>query len=364
MPGSFSWFIDVVNNSRVTGWCFNDDTPLIPSRLSFFADRERIGCVEANIQRPDLKALKFHPNGYCGFEFTIPAHVDVYRHERLRICADDAQDPLKELPTASIPAVLREPLPKVFFMHIPKTAGTSFNTFAETLFPQNSAAVHLEAMDEAAYPALQAEKHYLAGHLPLRRIKAHFDLSLFDLYTIIREPYSHLHSHLKWVKRIGKDPGSDFFKSHSAETQRLALLLNDLDFTREKNVRALAEGICGDLTTLFDNHQTRYFLDYKRKKVAAPDVEIARAELGRFICIGMTENYERFLSFFRTAYGIARPVLQERLNRSESEPLFDFRNGTVRSILHPLVAHDLRLYQLVLEREPLSVNKNMRSILT
>ena len=349
MAGSFSWFIDVLNNSRITGWCFNNDRPLDPSQLSFFADQERIGHTDANIYRPDLKALKFHPSGECGFEFKIPGHVDVHRYERLQIFADDASGPLKEVQTRSIPAVLREPLPKVFFMHIPKTAGTSFNTFAETLFPQNSAAVHIEALDKGAYPVLQAGKHYLAGHLPLREIKAHFDLSLFDLYTLVREPYSHLHSHLKWVKRIGKDPESEFFLSHSAETQKLALLLNELDFTLHKNVRALTDGICGELTTLFDNHQTRYFLDYKRKKVTAPDVKIAQGELRLFKFIGITEQYQRYLSFFCSAYGVTCPGQKVQLNRSDNKKLFDYQDATVRSILYPLVEHDLRLYQIVLE---------------
>ena len=348
---SFSWFIDVVNNSRISGWCFNNDALYNPSTLSFYGDQEKIGSTIANQYRQDLKALKFHPTGNCGFEYTIPDQLDLHHYNRLSIHADGPPEPLKSFETKNIPTVLREPLPKVFFMHIPKTAGTSFNTFAGTLFPQDSAAVHLESVDQNTYPVLQSEKHYLAGHLPLREIKSHFDLTQFDLYTIIREPYGHLHSHLNWVKRIGGNPDSDFFLSHSRETQKLALLLNELDFTHEKNIHALVDGICGDLTTLFDNHETRYFLDYRRKKVTAPDVQIAQAELGRFKFIGITEQYQQFLDLFCATYQIVSTGQQERLNRSESSKLFDFHDPTIRSILNPLVEFDLRLYQSVLERE-------------
>lgn len=356
MPNSFSWFIDVVNSTRISGWCFSNEAPDNPSILSFFGDKEEIGSTTANRYRQDLKALKFHPTGNCGFEHTIPDLVDLYQYDRFSIHANGSSKPLKQFETKNIPTVLREPLPKVFFMHIPKTAGTSFNTFADTLFPQNSATVHLESMDPGTYPALQSEKHYLSGHLPLREIKTHFDLTQLDLYTIIREPYGHLHSHLNWVKRIGQHPDSDFFLSHSTETQTLALLLNELDFNHEKNVHALVDGICGDLTTLFDNHQTRYFLDYKRKKVTGPDVQIAQVELGLFKAIGITEQYQQFLNQFCTAYGIVCPGQQEKLNRSESSKLFNCHDPAIRSILYPFVEFDLALYQRISHQQAKQLN--------
>lgn len=350
MPNSFSWFIDVINNSRISGWCFNNDALDDASSLSFFGDEEKIGSVNACRYRQDLKNLKFHPSGNCGFEFTIPEYTDLYQYKHLSIHADEASDPLEVFETKHIQSVLRGQLPKVFFMHIPKTAGTSFNAFSDTVFPKNSTAVHIESIDQDAYPALQSQKKYLAGHLPLREIKAHFDLLQFDLYTIIREPYSHLHSHLKWVKRIGQDPDADFFSSHSVETQKLALLLNHLDFSHEENVRALVDGICGNLTTLFDNHQTRYLLDYKRKKVTFPDVQIARSELKHFKSIGITEQYQRFLDHFCETYGIVCSGQKGKLNQSESSKLFDYHDQAIRSILRPLVEFDLLLYQNVLDK--------------
>ncbi len=345
MPDSFSWFIDVINTNRVSGWCFNNEAPHTPCDMSFFVDDHKIGSTIADAYREDLKNLKFHPTGICGFEYIIPAQNNVLDYTNFRIHANAAAEPLKEISTTQIPDVLRGELPKVFFMHIPKTAGTSFNTLANTIYPQDEAVVHLESIDPKTYPALQTEKHYLAGHLPLRKIKAHFDLSRFDLYTIVREPYAHLHSHLKWVRRIGQNPNADFFASHSAETQQLSLLLNKLDFSKHQNVQALLDGICGDLITLFDNHQTRYFLDYKRKKVTTPDRQIAQAELQRFKSIGLTEQYQQFVARFCHTYGVSFAGQAEKLNQSESPPLFDYRDSLTQSILYPLVEHDLVLYQ-------------------
>jgi len=338
-------YIDVLNNDRIAGWCFSDEDYNSPVVLKFYADDVSLGQSTASIHRPDLKALSFHPTGDCGYEFTIPKHIDIREFTSLKILVDLDQAPIKIIDTISIQQVARLHDKKIMFMHVPKTAGTTFNNFAQTVFPDGTAVVHIESQNINSYADLTTKSTYLAGHLPLREIQAHFDLQQFDLVTILREPYAHLHSHLKWVKNIGKDPDSDFFNNHSNETKELALLLNSLDFSTQESLNQLVNGICGELTSLFDNHQTRYFLDYRRIRVEDKDIEIAKSQLDQFTLIGNTEHYQQFVSMFCDRYQITVPLAIDKRNVSESSLIFDITDPLVRQTLHPFVCYDIALYQ-------------------
>ena len=340
-------FVDVINSDRITGWCFNNEDPQTAVTMVFYADERRLGETLAERPRPDLKAVGFHPTGNCGFEFTLPDDVDLSAYANLTIRVDGATGPVKTYNTRSIQRVFRTGSKRIFFMHVPKTAGTSFNTFAETVFPEGSTAIHIESLDPAQYPGLAESRSYLAGHLPLRDIKTGFDLTHFDLITILREPWSHLHSHLNWVKNIGADPQSDFFRAHSTETRELALLLNRLDFNRPENLDLLVDGICGDLTSLFDNHQTRYFLDYRRTRVSQEDVAMASDELRHFKLVGKTEQYREFIERFCDAYGIDLGESTQQLNVARGQKIFDYSQPEVRDRLMPFVKYDLQLYDLI-----------------
>lgn len=337
-------FIDVINSDRVAGWCFDGDCIETAVTLEFYADGRRLGDTVAGQHRPDLKAVGFHPTGYCGFEYCFPDGVDLERFSTLTIRVAGRDNPVKEFATESIQRVIRGDGARVFFMHIPKTAGTSFNTFAESVFPAGSAAIHIESLGREQYPMIAATRSYVAGHLPLREIKAGFDLNRFELVTILREPWSHLHSHLNWVKNIGVDPASDFFLAHSEETRELALLLNRLDFSNAKNLDLLVDGICGDLTSLFDNHQTRYFLDYRRIRVSEADVDMARRALSLFSQIGCTERYTDFIDQFCRRHGIDQVQSTPSFNVARAGRIFDHTDPEVRSTLLPFVKYDLQLY--------------------
>jgi len=126
----------VLNSDRVSGWCFSDENYNNPVNLRFYADDVSLGESTASIHRADLKALSFHPTGNCGYEFTIPTHINIREFASLKILVDNNEVPIKIIDTASIQQVARISGKKVIFMHVPKTAGTTFNSFAQTVFPE------------------------------------------------------------------------------------------------------------------------------------------------------------------------------------------------------------------------------------
>ena len=137
-------------------------------------------------------------------------------------------------------------LPRIFFMHIPKTGGTTLNRFRYTLLSPRACQPHTSRYSAPApTPQLAADKHYLAGHLPLEKITQYFDSPEFDLITLVRDPYRQLHSHLRWIRKIAADRGSNFFLKHEECVRDLAVQLQETDLSVKPNLKAFVDSIEG-----------------------------------------------------------------------------------------------------------------------
>jgi len=337
--------IDILNSRYISGWCFNLLRKKKPVKLRFYADNQKIGEIVANSYREDLQSYRLHPNGLCGFEFQYPKDINVRNYSHITLYINTSKKPVYRVATDQIPIVIEGGLPKLFFMHIPKTAGTSFNTFARSCFPHDKTMIHIESEDKATYPLLEREKTYLSGHLSIQKIKEGFDVSKFDLHTLIREPHSNLHSHLRWVKRLGADRKSGFFKKHHKTIQDISIKLNETDLTKGDNLHMLVDNLKGIELDFFDNLQTRYFLDYRPEKVEISDFDNVKKNIPLFKSIGLTEKYPQFIQNFCNFYqmkNVNKPSTP--LNKSAYQKLFDYDDPKVRSILAPLVEADLLLY--------------------
>ena len=339
--------IDHLNSEHITGWCFNRIRKSKPVKLSFLVDDVPIGTAVADNYREDLKSYQLHPDGRCGFDFRFPGNDELQDHARLSIHAGKARVPFETFEINQIPRVLNGELPRVFFMHIPKTGGTTLNAFATQYYPQGKFAMHIEAIHPDNYPNLGQDKSYLAGHLTIQNIKQSFDVSLFDLITILRDPYRQLHSHLVWIRRIGADRSSGFFLKHEECVQDLAVRLNEIDLTSNTNLKAFVEQLEGFGLDFFDNIQTRYFLDYRPEKVSARDLKSAMRNIELFALIGTAEKLDDFIERFCARYGMVKANQPRSFNRLARHKLFDYDDNTVQSILTPLVETDMQLRDIV-----------------
>ena len=232
-------------------------------------------------------------------------------------------------------------------MHVPKTAGTSFNTLVRTLLPKDGIIAHIELKDNREYARLQRDYRYISGHLRVGLFKAHFDLQRSQLYAIVREPYSHLHSHLKWLIKTSTASDDNYFKYSNPVIYELGKELSRFDLGNTGVLSRFVENIEGAGAAFFDNMQVRYFLDHEPARVTGDDLTIAVGNTGLFKLIGLTEKYDDFVQSFKRINHLNRPILQEKLNRSTSPPLFDFNDENLRKILYPLVRYDLDLYDRI-----------------
>jgi len=339
--------IDFINSERVSGWAFLKIKKRHPLALKFYLDKDYLGEISADESRQDLKDQSLHPDGQCGFTFTFPTGTDFSGSKYLHIYGSDGK-PFCSVAAETIPQIFSDNLPKILFMHIPKTAGTSFNSYVRQRYPDGSTAIHIESLPAGTYGDLVKEKSYLAGHFRVETLRNQFDLPSFSLYTILRQPHRHLHSSFNWLRGAAASPKGSSFLNHPDYMQNLGNKLNNPNTDMKTTLKSLVSDLDGMEVELYDNRQTRHFLDYRPARVTEKDLERALENFSLFTDIGVTERYDAFLERFCKRYQLPFFKQEMPLNRSKYRKLYDVDDLEMQEILHPLVDYDLRLYEAAL----------------
>ena len=349
MPKLILHHIDVLNEEYVSGWCFNRITPARPLLLDIYAGNRLLGRTKCDRFREDVRQAGLNSTGLCGFEFKFPKTWSDNWGSELRVTCYKGLVTLFRTPTKSIPEVL-SPAKTIFFVHIPKTAGTSFNNHVHSWFGFQKWYSHIEVLERDSQRALINPGYYLAGHIPLYKLKGiEPDFTRFELHTIFRRPIDQLHSHLSWLKGIGTDPNSGFFKAHQPVIQELSLNIQDAELHDARGIERFINNMEGFQFDFFDNIQTRYMLNNRPDKVKQVDLSQATENLTLFSTIGITESYQDYLDRCATLYRRSRTVQTTRHNPAKVSDLFDKNDPSILSTIEPLIEFDNTLYQTVIE---------------
>lgn len=361
--------IDRLNSNYISGWCYNRVNKRKVVDLCLRYRGEVISRTSANIFREDLLELDLHPTGKCGFELIIDPPVGRFEKKAYTLTLEHSVRPLAVIDSDLFNREKKEglrgklgflmpsfqrPYPLLLFMHIPKTAGTTFNTQVSTLLPRNKIATHIELDDKSRYNALADRKYYLSGHLRFGVFKEYLCHGDFQLYTIVREPYAHLHSHLKWMIKTANENSDNYFKHSNKVIYELGRKLADTAFDSAAHLDHFVQNISVVESRFFDNMQTRYFCDQELDRVSGVDLERATENANSFKLIGVTERYDEFINQFVSLHSLQKIETSRQLNRSKSVPLFDIEDSEMRQVLYPLVQYDLILYNHIMEQMMIS----------
>jgi len=340
--------IDVINEEYISGWCFHRIFPRHSLRLEFHVGTEPIGHTFCNRARDDVKQAGLHPTGSCGFEFVFPKDLDLCTTGEFRVTCFNGLITVFKIAINSIRSVLR-PVKPVFFVHIPKTAGTSFNNHVHPWFGYGKWHSHIEVLDLATQRKLINPGYFIAGHIPLYKLREiEPDFSQLDLHTIFRRPIDQLHSHLAWLKGIGTNPDSGFFKTHQPVIQELSLRMQEVELNYASGIEKFVAAMEGFQLEFFDNIQTRYLLDSRAKKVSNANFDQAIDNLSVFQTIGTTEHYQNYLDLCARYYQQKTSVQSTRHNPAKVAALFDKTDASILRSIDPLICYDNRLYQYIL----------------
>jgi|GEM_PF-1791781 hypothetical protein len=236
---------------------------------------------------------------------------------------------------------------KTFFIHVAKTAGSSFNEFLKTYFKGDD---HCEKYRKNGQQTQfnEIEKlrgfDYVSGHLTYKEFKRDFKREDYFLVTLLRNPIHQVISHLNWVYHVGEDVNSDFFKSHPRHDQDIILSVRQRNLSDYREViKALSEH-----KGLFLNNQSRYFQTQNplnEKNIIA--------NLSNFDLVGLTEEYHQFIYDYIHLQGMkVEPVVDvENQNKQPAAQKNELiKNPEFIEFMNEYNAIDIKVYDYFYKR--------------
>lgn len=236
----------------------------------------------------------------------------------------------------------------LFFMHIPKTAGTSVKSFLEGNFPVIEKFFNIQYCFLAAMrmDIEEGEQYipcrYLAGHYPFR-LSLSF-IKKVHVITFLRDPIERTISDFRWLQKEGRIPvtfeaidlpGSKYENYFlNFQTRWIADIYNCYDFQDER----------------------LYNLDSEVLKDKSLLVK-ATTKLRDFRFVGFTEELDKSLAALAMEFGWIKPRFIPRLNVAPTKPS-KIDSELARSI-SSLVELDIELYKKAREMFPFLKYENL-----
>jgi hypothetical protein len=280
----------------------------------------------------------------AGFELVLESPLPG-NYTILAVCTDERE---LELEIAIISEFSR---PKLLFMHIAKTAGTTVNSHFQSQYATQLTAVHVEsnrAWHEDSGYAKQLE--FVSGHISYPHFASKLDLSCYYKTTLLREPYSHLQSHLAWIKHLSEPSEARKLSLYPEFVGELSAKLWHCDLSLTRDIEWFVNSLHGEELVLLDNCQTRYFVRPERGLWVTQENTLNALEaLTSFDNIGLTELTDQFLELVSRDMNFTRPIRQVNRNVSRTYYGLEIEQPEVREILRVLVQHDKQLYEKIKE---------------
>jgi glycosyltransferase involved in cell wall biosynthesis len=284
-------------------------------------------------------------------EVLVPATAKVLQESRQQPVHrmpwrnDDERNALHAEIDEAVAADACRPRHRVFFMHIPKTAGSTINErllstlgFRDNFTHTESQHGFLANFDTAARTA-----DYVSGHHRLPDILAKIDRDDWYLFTLLRNPVEHLISHLSWVRSLAAPGNEGIFRAHSEANQRLARRLQQTDLNDIDTVNEFITSL--DSRQYFDNCQTRYLISYTNEMIDGSAAMLASRALEDLDYVGLTERLPEAL--VHIAHDVranidAGPV--PVVNRNDRKPFVNFADASILDFYREAVRWDAVLY--------------------
>lgn len=239
----------------------------------------------------------------------------------------------------------------LFFVHIPKTSGSSWNSALSAAYGADNFHEHAEYVLPRLLDGRDATLRVdgVSGHIPVNTWRKHRGTSAYGLITVLRDPWARLVSHINWIDRFNN---GKTLSGHGAQTEKLAHvagLIAQTDFENRASLKHFLDHTHdAGLFTAFDNLQVRMLFWGKGKPmegaVTNATTGAALRGLNQFAGFGFCEDGDAFLGQVMTALGVNAPAPLPHDNKGPLKRVHRDMH-IARDVLHPWIAHDIALYR-------------------
>ncbi|MFA7554984.1 MAG: sulfotransferase family 2 domain-containing protein [Spongiibacteraceae bacterium] len=239
-------------------------------------DGEYIAETVANVYRKDVFDLGLHASGYCGFKFwDLGDALRSFTNLSVHLKVDDSL--IAQVEQEKIESIFDESLPLIF-LHIPKTAGTSFRLAANDIFNQDAVWLDYGPESESTTPEVMATVHGGSKESLLKQLKEN-KVKFYSGHFTVEDYLSLFGRQARWCTFF-RDP-----------VQRV--LSDYKHVVRNYGVKKSLEEFCQ--------------LEWQKNE----QYKCARGlSLKDFYFIGLTEEYDRSIKVFNALTGLSVPYLE------------------------------------------------------
>ena len=323
--------------NRITGWSFlnlihaeyGNTIDFQTTEIEAYINGKPAGKTTADIFRKEIKENRNHPTGNCGFEITFDKNFDLlFLQQNIAVFANGIQLPNKFKPIFRLQKKKKDE-DNFFFIHIPKTAGTSFRTMLHKVFNQNNIfpnAKELQSNDND-YPDFNVlETKSQEEQNDIKFISAHLPYSSSVIFPakpkkliFLRKPLNRAVSDLLNLKET--DP-----KYH------------------DKSLAEIFELNYNKINCL----QVRYLANaVGKKELTKADLKVAKSNLRKCHFIGITERFDESMQLASNIFGWK--FAENRKDKVSKYKNHDLLSDELRQKLKTANELDEHLYHYALE---------------
>jgi hypothetical protein len=238
----------------------------------------------------------------------------------------------------------------IFYLHIPKTAGSSMNRFLINQFEEDETLLHIESRNIFKnQDTLDNADTYklLSGHVSFPQMINKMDVvNTRQTIATFRLPLAHVISHISWVRKLAEPAEHGRLQKHNMTIQKTAAKLADTDLSQPNEITELIRWLEANKVFVFHNTQTKYLCGGGQGVFSPGLINQALQHLNQIDYVGTVERLNEFISLLCYRLGFSQPNESSTIKENSNSRTYglDIKDTSICRALQPLIGWDQVIY--------------------